>query len=223
MTLTGDIINSGLVVLNNCKTCAGQTLAVNGDWTGNGGTVSFGTVLGNDSSLTDRLVITGAATGTTKVKVSNEGGAGAQTLEGIELITTGSSTDSAFVQDGRIVEGSYDYSLQQGTKSGANTSNWYLTSINTNPNSGATHIYRPEAGGYASNLAASATMFNLRLNDRQGNSYYVDRATGERQKNNFWLRFEGTHSQNQMIGGQLDNTANRTVFQMGGDVLGWLV
>lgn len=233
MTITGNVINSGNIIINNCTTCAGQTLAVTGDWTGTGGTVSFGTVLGDDSSLTDKLTIGGAATGTTYVSVANEGGSGAQTLEGIELINTGSSTEDAFVQQGRIVAGLYDYSLQKGTLSGTNTNNWYLTSKVTNVDpidpvdpvdptvpEDDEHTYRPEAGSYASNLAAAASMFNTRLNDRQGEGYYVDRATGERRKTNIWLRYEGSHNNSQMHDGQLENSANRTVFQMGGDFLG---
>ncbi|HAZ3549231.1 TPA: autotransporter outer membrane beta-barrel domain-containing protein, partial [Escherichia coli] len=119
----------GSLMLNNCTTCAGQTWTQDGNWSGNGGTVFFGTVLGTDSSKTDKLIITGKASGTTLVNVTNKGGTGAQTLEGIELITTGSSDQQAFVQSGRIVAGGYDYRLQQGTASGQNTNNWYLTSI----------------------------------------------------------------------------------------------
>ncbi|MCQ5258527.1 autotransporter outer membrane beta-barrel domain-containing protein, partial [Mediterraneibacter faecis] len=76
----------------------GQTWTQDGNWSGNGGTVFFGTVLGTDSSKTDKLIITGKASGTTLVNVTNKGGTGAQTLEGIELITTGSSDQQAFVQ-----------------------------------------------------------------------------------------------------------------------------
>ncbi|HBA7991135.1 TPA: autotransporter outer membrane beta-barrel domain-containing protein, partial [Escherichia coli] len=72
----------GSLMLNNCTTCAGQTWTQDGNWSGNGGTVFFGTVLGTDSSKTDKLIITGKASGTTLVNVTNKGGTGAQTLEG---------------------------------------------------------------------------------------------------------------------------------------------
>ncbi|WP_336819913.1 autotransporter outer membrane beta-barrel domain-containing protein, partial [Cedecea sp. MMO-103] len=134
VTLYGDMINSGLVMINNGATNAGQTLAVEGDWTGNGGTVSLGTVLGGDDSLTDKLTISGNASGTTYIRVANEGGIGAQTLEGIEVISTGNSASGAFIQKGRIVAGSYEYHLQQGTPSGMNNNNWYLTSQSENNN-----------------------------------------------------------------------------------------
>ncbi len=52
-----------------------HTLTINGDYSGSGDTsVIFGTALGDDSSPTDKLIITGNATGTTKVVVNNVGG-----------------------------------------------------------------------------------------------------------------------------------------------------
>ena len=214
VTLYGDMINSGMVVINNGATNAGQTLAVDGNWTGNGGTVSLGTVLGGDDSLTDKLAISGNASGTTYVSVANEGGTGAQTLEGIELITTGSSTADAFVQRGRVVAGSYEYHLQQGSASGANMNNWYLTSQNQNA-----QTYRPERGSYASNLQAAATMFSMRLKDRQGGSVYTDPVTGERHESSLWVRSVGGHTEGRLSDGQSKYSANRMVFQLGGDVL----
>ncbi|MGU3577281.1 autotransporter outer membrane beta-barrel domain-containing protein, partial [Brucellaceae bacterium C25G] len=105
-----------------------KTLSASGDYTSNEGTLKLNTHLGDDNSVTDKLVIDGVVTGTTYVVINNTNGSGAQTLEGIELITTGGSGADAFVQDGRIVAGSYDYSLQQGNASGNNLNNWYLTS-----------------------------------------------------------------------------------------------
>ena len=227
VTLYGDMINSGTVVINNGATNAGQTLAVNGDWTGNGGTVSIGTVLGGDDSLTDKLAISGNASGKTFVAITNEGGTGAQTLEGIEVITTGNSTANAFVQNGRVVAGSYEYHLQQGSASGAEKNNWYLTSQSdsnngnngNNGNNSTGHTYRPERGSYASNLQAAATMFNMRLKDRQGSRVYADPVTGERYESSLWLRSVGGHTEGRISDGQSKYSANRMVFQIGADVL----
>ncbi|MDI6636470.1 autotransporter outer membrane beta-barrel domain-containing protein [Pantoea dispersa] len=221
VTLYGNMINSGLVVINNGATNAGQTLAVKGDWNGNGGAVSIGTVLGGDDSFTDKLVISGNASGTTYVSVANEGGTGAQTLEGIELISTGSSTADAFVQSRRVVAGSYEYHLQQGSASGANMNNWYLTSQSENGggNGDTEHTYRPERGSYASNLQAAATMFSMRLKDRQGGSVYTDPVTGERHESSLWVRSVGGHTEGRLSDGQSKYSANRMVFQLGGNVL----
>ncbi|MGK3600094.1 autotransporter outer membrane beta-barrel domain-containing protein, partial [Escherichia coli] len=124
--LKGTVTSTGSN-LNLSDGKAGDILTIQGDYVGNNGYLFLDTVLGNDSSPTDKLVITGEATGTTKVTVTNKGGAGAKTLNGIEVISTGGSTADAFVQSGRIAAGAYDYSLARGT--GTNVSNWYL--INT--------------------------------------------------------------------------------------------
>ncbi|EPM0025837.1 autotransporter outer membrane beta-barrel domain-containing protein [Citrobacter farmeri] len=148
--LTGDVTNSGNIILNNSATSAGNTLTINGDYVGNGGNLSLGTVLGGDSSLTDKLVVTGNATGTTYVQVNNENGSGALLHEGIKIIETGSSTADAFVQRGRIVAGSYEYHVKQGTASGSDRNNWYLTSLTDTPDpddsSDVVDDDRPEPG-----------------------------------------------------------------------------
>jgi outer membrane autotransporter protein len=108
----------------------------------------------------------------THVVVVNEGGSGVKTLEGIELIRTGSSSNSAFQQQGRIVTDSYDYHLQQRTASSQNMNKWYLTSKqgtnpsdNPNPNASIPNvpnrpnsskeirIIRPESESYANNIS----------------------------------------------------------------------
>ncbi|WP_156994497.1 autotransporter outer membrane beta-barrel domain-containing protein, partial [Tatumella morbirosei] len=228
--------NSGLVSLSHSGS-AGTTLTVNGDYTGDNGTLSLNTVLGDDDSLTDKLIITGAASGTTSVVVNNSNGSGAQTLEGIEVIETGSSTANAFVQNGRIVAGAYDYHLQQGNASGANTSDWYLTSTpsghtgtdtggNTGTDTGGNtgnevHTYRPEAASYTANLAAANTMFSTTLHDRLGETQYTDALTGEKKVTSMWMRNLGSHNKFSMSDGQNKTSANRYVLQIGGDIAQW--
>lgn len=130
---TGSMNNSGTVTIGYrdaaYKPVAGTTLTVNGNYTGNGGHLLLNTVLGNDSSVTDKLVVTGNTSGNTDVSVTNAGGNGDYTLNGIEIISVGGKSDGIFTQKGRIVAGAYDYSLVRGT--GDNSSNWYLT--NTMP------------------------------------------------------------------------------------------
>ncbi|EOD1046354.1 TPA: autotransporter outer membrane beta-barrel domain-containing protein [Citrobacter farmeri] len=245
--LTGNVTNSGNIILNNSATSAGNTLTIDGDYVGNGGSLSLGTVLGGDSSLTDKLVITGNATGTTYVQVSNENGSGALLHEGIKIIETGSSTAEAFVQQGRIVAGSYEYHMKQGTASGSDRNNWYLTSLTDSPDaddspdvidndrpdpdsipdsgnnaggdSDAVHVYRPEGGSYASNLAAANTLFNTRLQDRQGGSWYTDPVTGERHMTSMWLRTSGGRNKSRMSDDQNTASSNRVVVQVGGSLL----
>lgn len=104
----------------------GHTLTVN-NWNGQGGTVVMNTVLGDDTSATDRIVVNGNTQGNTQVKVNNAGGHGAQTVEGIRLVEVNGQSDGDFTKSGRIVAGSYDYNL---VKKG---SDWFLTSLVNNP------------------------------------------------------------------------------------------
>lgn len=83
-TLAGNVTNSGSIVLNPTATSAGNTLTIDGNYTGvAGSSVSLGSVLAGDDSLTDKLVITGNTAGTSALNITNENGSGAQTLEGI--------------------------------------------------------------------------------------------------------------------------------------------
>lgn len=232
VTVVGDMINAGKVVIGNTARnvlrdgapTAGQIYIQDGNWKGEGGTVVMNTVLDGDDSLTDKLQITGQATGVTYVAVNKVGGQGALTVEGIELITTGSSDAGAFVS-GRIVAGSYDYRLQQGTTSGANTNNWYLTSAlpttPTEPAQPTEHIWRPESGSYAVNLLAANTLFNTGLHDRLGEIQYTDVLSGEKRVTSMWMRHVGGHQRSKMADGQNSTQANRYVAMLGGDIAQW--
>lgn len=133
-TLNGSLKNSGSLHINNIDLLHNfNTLTVNGDYEGvDGSLILFNTVLGGDSSPTDRLIIDGNTSGKSNIQVNNLGGQGSKTIEGIELISVSGKSDGSFIQDGRIVAGAYDYSLVRGQ--GSNIKNWYLTSqINTLP------------------------------------------------------------------------------------------
>ena len=106
-----------------------KTLTVDGDFTG-GGHLVMNTYLGDDTSETDKLAVTGSTSGETRVTVNNTEGPGAQTLEGIQMITVGGTSAGEFKSD-RVTEGGYEYVLRRGGSfvgsTGAN-SDWYLTS-----------------------------------------------------------------------------------------------
>ncbi|MDR0781784.1 MAG: hypothetical protein LBF16_14020, partial [Pseudomonadales bacterium] len=82
--------NGGVVRFNSTGTGATfkpTTLTVNGDYVGNGGTLYMKTFLAGDASPTDKMVVFGNVTGTTsKIEVTNVGGAGALTNTGILLV-----------------------------------------------------------------------------------------------------------------------------------------
>ena len=86
-------------------------------------------------------------------------------------------------------------------------------------NNGSQHTWRPEPGGYAANLMAASTLFNTRLNDRQGGGVYTDPVTGEQSSSSLWGRTGGGQAHGRLSDNQSDYTANRMVFQLGGDAL----
>ncbi|EHB4415080.1 autotransporter outer membrane beta-barrel domain-containing protein, partial [Escherichia coli] len=231
--VSGNVTNSGTLDLR--ADAPGNVLTVGGNYTGNNGTLLMNTVLGDDSSATDKLVIKGDASGQTRVAVTNAGGTGAQTLNGIELIHVDGNADSAeFVQAGRIAAGAYDYTLGRGQ--GSNSGNWYLTSGKNTPEptptpdpdskpeavpGGYDNDLRPEAGSYTANMAAANTMFVTRLHERLGPVQYTDVMTGERKNTSMWMRHEGGHNRWRDGTGQLKTQGNRYVVQLGGDIAQW--
>lgn len=222
-TIGGDLINSGNIWTGNSGSTAGNQLVVNGNYQGSGGHLHLNTALNDDNSVTDKLVVKGNTSGTTGVSVTNAGGSGAQTLNGIEVIHVDGQSDGKFTQDGRIVAGAYDYSLVRGQ--GNNDSNWYLTSHKGNPDPGPDPKpdpdVRPEPGSYTANLAAANTLFVTRLHDRLGETQYTDALTGEQKVTSMWMRQVGGHNAWRDGSGQLKTQSNRYVMQMGGDIARW--
>ncbi|EOY7724476.1 autotransporter YcgH [Escherichia coli] len=206
----------------------GKTLTVKGNYVGNNGQLNIRTVLGDDKSATDRLIVEGNTSGSTTVYVKNAGGSGAATLNGIELITVNGdeSPADAFRQgDARIAAGAFEYQLKQQGK------NWYLTSyqsVNEEDNSSEgnsestetpTPVLRPEAGSYVANLAAANTLFVMHLNDRAGETRYIDPVTEQERSSRLWLRQIGGHNAWRDSNGQLRTTSHRYVSQLGADLL----
>ncbi|MGN6307287.1 MAG: autotransporter family protein [Mesorhizobium sp.] len=136
-----NVDNAGRIDLLNGGGGAGDTFTVHGNYVGQGGEVLLNTVLGNDSSISDKLVIDGGtASGTTGLAVFNAGGAGASTvLDGIMVVqaTAGATTDSgAFALNNRVAAGAYEYYLFKGGVSANTEENWYLRStLVTSPES----------------------------------------------------------------------------------------
>ncbi|MEG2566461.1 MAG: autotransporter outer membrane beta-barrel domain-containing protein, partial [Acinetobacter sp.] len=224
-TVGGDLSNQGAISLGNIGQSAGNQLVVEGNYHGKNGLINFDTVLGDDLSVTDKLIVKGDTTGNTNVSVTNAGGQGSQTLEGIELIHVDGRSDGEFTQSGRITAGAYDYSLVRGQ--GVNNSHWYLTSQLITPEnpeqpekpvSPTEHALRPEGGTYTANHSAVNTMFNTRLHDRSGKTQYKDVLTGEIKTTSMWMRHEGGHQSGYDGSSQLHTQSNRYVMQLGSDI-----
>ena len=211
----GTLTNSGSLTMANER--AGDTTVIDGNYIGKGGTLTFDTVLGDDNAVTDKLIINGNTSGISSVLVNNIGGNGAQTLNGIEIISVNGESDGVFTQDGRIAAGAYDYSLVRGK--GINSNNWYLSSWQDQGDTA--QVLRPESGAYATNLALSNNLFTTRLHDLIGKTQYTDVMTGEKSATSMWVRNEGGHNRSRDSSGQLKTQANRYVLQIGGDIAQW--
>ncbi|QHM72696.1 autotransporter outer membrane beta-barrel domain-containing protein [Mixta intestinalis] len=223
------LTNSGSILLaksgNIKQQQVGNKLLVNGNYSGQNGDIYFNTVLGNDTSATDRMIVTGDTDGTTVVHVNNVGGKGAYTKKGIELINVSGQSQGEFVQKDRIVGGAYEYFLRRGV--GTDIGNWYLVSVQPafepDPTSplDPEPVFRPEASEYGANLWAANRLFVHRLHDRLGEPHYVDSLTGEEKVTSMWLRHVGGHTRFRDNSGQLKTQANRYVLQLGGDIAQW--
>lgn len=160
--INGDVSNAGSLSLRGAA--PGQVVTVNGDYKGNGGKLLFNTVLGNDSSVTDKLVVTGNTSGTGSVYVNNVGGAGAQTVNGIKLIEVAGTSGAAFTLGAPVQVGAWDYLLNQKGNDFYLESNYSTTptptptpsptpSLTSTPTPSPTPtptptVYRPAVGAY---------------------------------------------------------------------------
>jgi outer membrane autotransporter protein len=226
--------NAGTVHMGSTP---GTVLTVNGIYTGTGGTLLFNTVLGGDSSATDRLVVNGSTAGTTSVKVTNAGGLGAPTTEGIKIIDVlGASSgtfslvgDYAFHGQPAIVAGAYAYTLQQNGVSTPTDGDWYLRSSLVSPPAGAPAgpIYQPGVPLYE-NYAQVLLGLNAlpTLQERVGNRYWggsdATARSGGTTGSPVWIRIEGQHGDMQpQTTAASTYSANQLKVQMGVDGPVW--
>jgi len=123
-TINGNVNNSGTLQISGLNDYVGNKFTINGDYTGQSGSkIVMNSILGEDSSRTDHLTITGNSAGQSGIKLSNIGGLGAQTVNGIEIINVGGNSDAAFTLAKPAVVGAWEYNLNQKSDG-----NWYLES-----------------------------------------------------------------------------------------------
>lgn len=237
-TLSGDSSTGNLtlgadshILLGAEGQAAYAQLTVNGDYTGNGGTLHFNTVLAGDDAASSRLHVTGATSGTSNVTVNNIAGAGAQTVDGILLVQVDGTSDGSFALQGRAVGGMYEYFLHKGSATTAN-GNWYLTSAYTGnpcdinpslpecdpedpviPPPKPEPVLRPEPGAYLANQIAAEQMFQVRRHDRGEPGF-------DRARPGTWVR-AGRDQIQASIAGQVDARTHLNVLQLGSDLWRW--
>ncbi|MFD1259952.1 autotransporter family protein [Entomomonas asaccharolytica] len=212
-TVGSTVLNTGgTIAIGQYNTTTVSTLTINGDYQGNNGTIVFDTVLGNDSSTTDKLIITGDTSGSTYVKVNNLGGLGDQTIRGIELISIQGASNGTFTSSGRIVAGAYNYSLVKGDASkGADPNNWYLTSQYAKASGGLGKDLRTESATYIGLIENNIAAFNHSFHDRQqtlNNGYESS-----------WMRVEYAHDKYHAgENNLLENKVTRKLVHLGTDL-----
>ncbi|HII0644778.1 TPA: fibronectin-binding autotransporter adhesin ShdA [Salmonella enterica subsp. enterica serovar Yopougon] len=234
LTLNGDLINMGTLTSGSSSSTPGNTLYVDGDYTGNGGSLYLNTVLGDDDSATDKLVITGDASGSTDLYI-NGIGSGAQTTNGIEVVDVGGvSTSDAFVLKNEVNASLYTYRLYWNESD----NDWYLASKAqsdddsggdvtpsddgddggnvTPPDDGGDVApqYRADIGAYMGNQWMARNLQMQTLYDREGSQYR--NADGS-----VWARFKAGKAESEAVSGNIDMDSNYSQFQLGGDILAW--
>ncbi|EGH8391514.1 fibronectin-binding autotransporter adhesin ShdA [Salmonella enterica] len=237
-TLNGDLINMGTMTSGSSSSTPGNTLYVDGDYTGNGGSLYLNTVLGDDDSATDKLVITGDASGTTDLYINGIGD-GAQTTNGIEVVDVGGvSTSDAFELKNEVNAGLYTYRLYWNESD----NDWYLASkaqsddddsggddSDVTPSDGGDDggnvtppddggdvapQYRADIGAYMGNQWMARNLQMQTLYDREGSQYR--NADGS-----VWARFKAGKAESEAVSGNIDMNSNYSQFQLGGDILAW--
>ncbi|EDP9480975.1 fibronectin-binding autotransporter adhesin ShdA [Salmonella enterica subsp. enterica serovar Havana] len=246
-TLNGDLINMGTMTSGSSSSTPGNTLYVDGNYTGNGGSLYLNTVLGDDDSATDKLVITGDASGTTDLYINGIGD-GAQTTNGIEVVDVGGvSTSDAFVLKNEVNASLYTYRLYWNESD----NDWYLASKaqsddddsggdDTPPDDGGDggNVTPPDDGGDGGDVTPPddggdvAPQYRADIGAYMGNQWMArnlqmqtlyDRE-GSQYRNadgSVWARFKAGKAESEAVSGNIDMDSNYSQFQLGGDILAW--
>jgi outer membrane autotransporter protein len=126
--------NAGVIDLSSGNTRTNDTLTIQGNYAGSGGRLLLQSVVGDDSSPSDKLVVNdGTLTGNTLITVNNLGGVGGLTQQnGIQLVqaqgTAVSDTGAFALNGGTLSVGAFDYRLFKGGVTAGTENSWYLRS-----------------------------------------------------------------------------------------------
>ncbi|EKI6289128.1 fibronectin-binding autotransporter adhesin ShdA [Salmonella enterica] len=249
-TLNGDLINMGTITSGSSASTPGNTLYVDGNYTGNGGSLYLNTVLGDDDSATDKLVITGDASGTTDLYINGIGD-GAQTTNGIEVVDVGGvSTSDAFVLKNEVNASLYTYRLYWNESD----NDWYLASKaqsddddsggDDTPSDGGDdggNVTPPDDGGdggdggdvtppdhggdvapqYRADIGAYMGNQWMARNLQMQTLYDREGSQYRNADGSVWARFKAGKAESEAVSGNIDMDSNYSQFQLGGDILAW--
>lgn len=166
------------------------TLTIGGNYTSNGGALEIEAELGDDSSRTDLLIITGNSilgTEATQIRVINVGGLGDETTgDGIRIVEVqGATSDAgAFVLNGPAIGGAHSYKLFQNGIADPTDGDWYLRAAGLAP---TTPVYE----NYPQVLLGMVAMPTLE--QRVGDRRRVALEAGATGQQAIWTRIEAAH------------------------------
>ncbi|ECI5563292.1 autotransporter outer membrane beta-barrel domain-containing protein [Salmonella enterica subsp. enterica] len=232
-TINGNLTNPGAITSSG--TTPGNSLIINGDYTGYDGKITLNTYLGDDSSPTDQIIVSGDVNGSTTLYINQAGGEGALTDQGIEVVDVGGmSSDDAFTLGNQVQISLYEYRLYEDNES------WYLRSQSDTPDDGgdvtpvdpddggdvtpvnpddgditpSNPQYRADIGAYLGNQWLARNLQMQTLYDREDSQY-------RSAEGNIWARFKGGNTDTSAVSGKVDIDSDYVLFQLGGDIAAW--
>lgn len=247
-TLNGTLTNSGSIVSGSSTSTPGNTLYINGDYVGDGGSLYLNTVLEGDDSATDMMVVTGNTSGKTNLYVNGIQGQDVETENGIKLVDVGgTSASESFELANQVQKGLYEYRLYQ------DENDWYLRSVSdavtpddgsdvtpddgsdvtpddgsdVTPDDGSDVApVDPDSGGnvapqYRADIGAYLGNQWMVRNLQMQTLYDREGSQYRSADGSIWARFKAGSSDSQAVGGNVDIENNYSQFQLGGDVLAW--
>jgi outer membrane autotransporter protein len=193
---------------------------------GQGGTINLYSVLGGNTSVTDKIVIDGGtASGKTTLAIQNAGGLGDRTTgDGINVVhaINGATTtvDAFSLANQKVLAGAYEYSLFKGGE-GKGGESWFLRS-QSNPD--AEVNFRAEVNLYASAPRLAMDWGNASIGslyEREG-----DRSSMDNPERTVWGRIVGQQGEyagnsSGLQGNEPKSQGKLNFVQIGGDLHTW--
>ena len=206
-TLTNLSLGDSSLIYTHSGNFSPMTLTVRNNFDAADGTIQLNTVLGDDNSQTDKLLVAGDTSGSAKIRIKNAGGGGAQTIQGIKIIDVAGASNANFSLSGdylihgeqAVVGGAYAYTLHKNGLNSPNDGDWYLRSQLIEQNN--VPLYQagvPSYEVYPQALLELNALASLqqRVGNRQwadGNSSGISGGDNDAVRTGAWGRVEGSH------------------------------
>lgn len=214
VTVAGATENSGTINI-------GMGTLTTDAYTGvKGSVLAIGANVTADKTENGKLVVTGAATGTSRVDLTFTDTSVGRAVTGIDIAQLGAGSDLTLELNESIKVGDYYYRLMK-TEDG---SRYYVVGSLTDGGTTAmttSQLMTPENGSRAALAFMNQRAFDFGLNSHIGEKTYVDPVTGQVKKTSLWLVQTGTWDKMDDASGQLKNDGHMFTTNLGGDVYAW--